>query len=187
MLKRLLLFSALLVPVGSWAFIKPVRVLAPELAGVSCEAATICIDDPSRFDDAKQLYEEALVFVASRVGTIMRPPLVIFCATEACYRSFGFDRSAANTIATFGIVIGPRGWKPYYVRHEMIHHLQRERLGVIKSWFVTPDWFSEGMAYSVSEDPRVTLAEPFQQYRSRFEAWYAKVGKDRLWVEASKL
>jgi len=43
------------------------------------------------------------------------------------------------------------------------------------------------MAYSLSEDPRVTLAEPFQQYRSQFEAWYAKVGKDRLWVEASNL
>jgi len=127
------------------------------------------------------------MFVGSTVGEIKRQPLVIFCATEACYQSFGSGRSTANAIATFGIVISPRGWKSHYVRHEIIHHLQRERLGTLKSWLITPSWFTEGMAYSLSKDPRANLAEPFQQYRSQFETWYEKIGKDRLWAEASSL
>lgn len=133
------------------------------------------------------MYDESLMFVGTTVGEIRKQPLVIFCVTEGCYQSFGSGRPTAKTVATFGIVISPRGWKPYYIRHEMIHHLQRERLGTLKSWLVTPSWFMEGMAYSLSEDPRESLAEPFQQYRSQFEAWYRDVGKNRLWEKASKL
>jgi len=69
----------------------------------------------------------------------------------------------------------------------MIHHLQKERLRNIKAWLITPEWFMEGMAYSLSDDPRPTLAPSWQQYRSEFEAWYRQVGKERLWTEASRL
>jgi hypothetical protein len=189
---------------------------------------TICIDDTSRFQEAAGLYDDAAEFVDSAVGGMKRKPLAIFCATEACYQSFGSGRSAAQTIATFGIAISPRGWKPHYVRHEMIHHLQRERLGTLKSWLITPEWLTEGMAYSLrapnkmrnryrvrpthrlifrcagrtlrfgvecevillgtfSGNPRQSLAEPWQQYRAEFDTWYKKVGKERLWVEASAL
>jgi hypothetical protein len=50
-----------------------------------------------------------------------------------------------------------------------------------------PEWFIEGMAYSLSEDPRTELAEPFEQYRSQFEAWFRSVGKEQLWEQARKL
>ena len=133
------------------------------------------------------MYEDAILSVDSTVGVIKHGPRVIFCATDACYRSFGFSGSAANTIGTFGIVVSPRGWMPHYVRHEMIHHLQKERLGVLRSWLVTPRWFIEGMAYSLSNDPRPVLAEPWQGYRSRFEAWYRQIGKEHLWDEAARL
>jgi len=149
MRKRLLLIVVLAMPVAAWAFVKPVRILAPELVGVSCMSDTICIDDTSRFQEAAGLYDDAAEFVDSAVGGMKRKPLAIFCATEACYQSFGSGRSAAQTIATFGIAISPRGWKPHYVRHEMIHHLQRERLGTLKSWLITPEWLTEGMAYSL--------------------------------------
>jgi hypothetical protein len=187
MLKRVLLAAVLIVPVAAWAFIKPLRVLAPQLAGVFCATDTLCIDDSSRFEEARQLYEESLAFVGATVGEIEKRPRVIFCATEACFRSFGAGRSTADTIGTIGIVISPRGWKPHYIRHEMIHHLQQERLGTLKIWLITPSWFSEGMAYSFSKDPRSNLAEPFKQYRFQFDEWYKKVGKDRLWEEASRL
>ena len=186
MLKRFLIVVLLSLPMAAWAFFKPVRILAPELAGVTCVNAFICIDDLSRLAEASALYQSALQFVGSSIGEIEQPPRVVFCATEACNESFGF-KSAANTIGTFGIVISPRAWKPYYLRHEMIHHLQKERLGNFKGWLVTPDWFIEGMAYRLSEDPRPALPEPLQQYRSRFDDWYQQVGKEQLWVEAAKL
>ena len=186
MLKRLLLVGMLCIPVAAWAFFKPVRVIAPELAGVSCINDTLCTDDVSRFQEVAKLYDEALHFVGSSVGSIENKPRVIFCSTDACFQSFGFKKQAGANIGIFGIAISPRAWQPYYVRHEMIHHLQNEKLGMINAWR-EPQWFMEGMAYSLSEDPRAKLSEPFEQYRSQFENWYNRVGKDRLWTEARNL
>ena len=187
MTKRLLLICLLLSPAATWAFCKPLRVLAPQLvAGVSCVTAVICMDDPSRHAEAERLYNDSLRFVASSVAPIGKNPRVVFCSTQACFESFGFSRSAASTVGVSGIVVSPRGWIPRYLRHEMIHHLQAERLGVLKQWR-SPDWFKEGMAYSLSGDPRPELAEPWQQYRREFEAWYRTVGKERLWDEAKTL
>ncbi len=186
MLKRLLLIAVLLIPAAAWAFIKPVRIVAPELVGVSCSSEFMCTDDPSRYQEAAALYDEALHFVDSSVGSIEKKPRVTFCSTEDCFQSFGLGKRSAATIGTFGIVISPRAWKPFYVRHEMIHHLQNEQLGIVKVWR-DPQWFIEGMAYALSEDPRPKLSEPFEQYRSQFNDWYKQVGKEQLWVKANNL
>lgn len=187
MLKRLIIVAILSIPLMVWAFFKPVRILTPELAGVSCVTKLICIDNLSRFAEASILYQNSIGFVGRNVGNFSNQPRVIFCDTEACFRSFGFTRSSANAVGTFGIVISPRAWEEYYVRHEMIHHLQKEIIGNFKGAFITPNWFIEGMAYSLSDDPRPILPEPWQQYRSQFNTWYQHVGKERLWVEATKL
>ena len=187
MLKRLFLIALLFCPAAAWALYKPMRVLAPQLvAGVSCTTETICIDDTTRYGEAERLYNDALRFVGSSVASIEKRPRVVFCSTETCFQSFGFTKSAANTVGVVGIIISPRAWNQYYLRHEMIHHVQAERLGVYKQWR-SPNWFKEGMAYFLSEDPRPILADPMQQYRARFEEWYQSVGKERLWEEAKNL
>jgi len=186
MLKRLLIVGMLFIPAAAWAFVKPIRIFAPELTGISCINDTLCIDDASRFQEALALYEEALNFTDTTVGLIERNPRVTFCTTENCLQSFGLGRRAGITMGTFGIVISPRAWKPYYVRHEMIHHLQNEKLGMVKA-LLEPKWFMEGMAYSLSEDPRPKLSEPFEQYRVQFKGWYKQVDKEKLWAEASNL
>ena len=162
------------------------RAYGAGLAGVSCVSDTICMDDVARHAEATVLYDEAYAFVRSTVGAFRRGPRVIFCSTQTCFRSFGFDRAVAQAVGVSGIVLGPRGWKDYYLRHEMIHHLQAERLGVIRQWLM-PGWFTEGMAYAFSQDPRPVLADPWQEYRAAFESWYQVVGKDDLWVEARAL
>ena len=133
-----------------------------------------------------RLYDETFGFVNFSVGAIARKPRVIFCASTACFQSFGFKRAAAHTVGKSGIVIGPRGWKDYTVRHEMIHHLQAERMGVFRQWR-RPTWFTEGMACLLGRDPRANLGEPWQRYRSEFEKWYRTIGAERLWEEARKL
>ena len=187
MTKRLLLICLLLSPAAAWALYKPLRVLAPQLfTGVSCVTAVICVDDISRYAEAERLYNDTVQFLASSVAPIEKNPRVVFCSTQACFESFGFSRAVAATIGVSGIVVSPRGWTPHYLRHEMIHHVQAERLGVLKQWR-SPDWFKEGMAYSLSGDPRSELAEPWQRYRREFETWYRTVGKEKLWDEAKKL
>jgi hypothetical protein len=187
LLKWLVLPGLLFSPVAVWALYKPVRVLAPQwVPGITCVTKDICLEDVTRYKQAERLYNESLAFVEANVAAVEHPPRVIFCSTENCFQSFGFNKSAAQTVGVYGMVISPRGWSQAYLRHEMIHHIQAEHLGVYKQWR-SPEWFREGMAYALSDDPRPKLAEPFQRYREKFQLWYQATGKDRLWEEAGKL
>jgi len=182
MRKRVLLsLPMLVVPALSWAFFKPIRVLAPELVGETCEGS-VCVDDPARLRQAQRIYSNALAFVDQNVGQIQSPPRVVFCSTAVCSRRFGFTSNGAYTVGVSGIVISHRGWAPYFTRHEMIHHLQNERLGVFGAWLGRPTWWREGMAYSLSLDDRKVLPQPLQSYRSGFDQWLARAGRDQLWT-----
>lgn len=184
--KRLALILLVIVPIAAWWLVKPVRVLAPGLHGLDCPAGPVCVEDPARFEMAQQLYSEGVAYLAQSVSPLAGEPFVIFCSSEACADWFGLGARSAVTLGSVGTVIGPRAWKPYYIRHELIHHLQVQRLGLVRRLLV-PAWFVEGMAYLLSQDPRVPLAEPWESHRRRFAAWYGGVGKDRLWDEAGRL
>ncbi len=177
-------FCLAVAPIAAWSLYKPVRVLAPQLADdISCPHANLCIDDSRRTPQALALYEEALDFVSNAVGPFRQRPRIIFCATQHCFQSFGFNRAAATTVGTSGIVVSPRGWKAHYIRHEMIHHRQAEELGVLTMLF-KPEWLIEGMAYALSDDPRSTLSDRWQSAREQFVQWYTTIGKHRLWQQA---
>ncbi len=162
-------------PVAVYAFVKPAKILLPELAGVECIEAWLCVDDTKRAKEAEALYEESVARVESKLTTFDRKPTFIFCSTMKCFTSFGFNKSAGQSIGGFGVVIGPRGWKSYYVEHELIHQWQSSNFGVIRSWFA-PDWITEGMAYSLSDDPRALLHEPFQTYRKKYGRAFRGLG-----------
>jgi len=168
-LKWILLFS-LLLPAGAFAVVKPVRILIPQINGATCPENNLCIDDEKRLNEAKALYTDALKFVQDKLGAFDTTPRVVFCSSQKCFNEFGGGKRSAVTIGSFGVVIAPKGWKYYYVRHELIHHWQAEKLGNFKFWR-EPDWLTEGMAYSLSGDPRKFLDQPFQTYRSSFNEW----------------
>jgi len=185
-LKRIALIALLTLPLAAWAFIKPVRVLAPELVGLTCQGR-VCVDDLSRLAEASALFQGAVQFVQVNVGELETLPRAVFCSTQACSESFGFASVNAYNVGTFGIVVSHRGWRPYLVRHELIHHLQSEHLGSLRTRLFKPTWFREGMAYSLSQDPRRPLPQPLQGYRSAFETWFKQIGKSQLWREAEGL
>jgi len=175
------------LPVAIWTFYEPVRVLMPGwVEGVSCCENVICLDDASRFQEASALYRNAVAEVSVSVGPFRSEAQVVFCAEQACFRAFGFERASAQTVGAQGIVIGPRGWALHYLRHEMIHHRQAEELGALSLWF-GPQWLIEGMAYHLSDDPRRNLAQPWQQHRTEFAAWYQGMSSGRMWEEARRL
>lgn len=182
--KRLLVLIGLVVPALAWAIVKPVRILVPSLAGVTC-TDSVCVDVEARFGEAHQLASEARAFVQSRLGPMGDQPRTVFCSTDSCADYFGLGARSALTLGRWGTVIGPRAWKAYYVRHEMIHQAQALRLGVLPL-LLKPDWIVEGMAYGLSEDPRAPLAEPFESQRRQFLAWYGRIQPDRIWAEVDK-
>lgn len=186
MLKRFVAAAAAaLVPLVAVAYAMPDRVVHL-VAGVSCVQGTVCVDDSSRISEAEALYGEALSFVSGSIGPLNEKPLVVFCSTESCYHAFGFSNATAKSVGGFAIVISPRGWKSYIIRHEMIHRLQVQELGAIRM-YLEPEWFVEGMAYALSGDPRSPLAEPFESFRSRFASWNVVRGNEKLWEQARKL
>ena len=185
-LRLILLIAVLILPLASWTFFKPIRVLAPELNGVTCITNNICVENLSKKEDAKLLYEKSLNFINNYIGKIENNPRVIFCSSISCFKSFGFHFPAkAKTVGYFGIVIGPKGWLEIFMRHEMIHYLQVEQLGLY-SYVRAPQWFKEGMAYSLSKDPR-ELKKPWSEYRKKFRHWYNRIDKRNLWSEAGNL
>jgi len=186
MLKKAIFLVVLAVPIAAWAFVKPLRVLAPGLEGVTCEGI-VCVDDEARRAEATALYQNAFRVVQTKVGAMQTQPRAIFCSTRECAEKFGMGRRNAYNVGLAALVIGDRGWYPFFVRHELIHHVQNERLGSFRMWLFKPVWFREGMAYSLSGDPRRPLVQPLEGYRSEFEAWYRKVGPERLWAEAERL
>ena len=162
----------------AYAIARPAQVL--QSLGFFCHNELVCVEEPARLAEASQLYEGAVEFLASSLAPLQKQPLAVFCSTPLCYSFTGESGSAAKTVGKFIIVVSPRGWKPYFVRHEMIHRLQGEKLGVL-GMYEKPEWFIEGMAYALSQDPREPLVNPFERERARFRAWYASVGKERLW------
>ena len=185
-LKRLALLLFVVVPVAAWIFVKPIRVVFPKTQGVTCVNALVCVEDPEMAGTATALYDEAFDFVSTTVVPLRRKPRLIFCSTNACADNFGLGARAALTFGKFGTVIGPRAWHDFLVRHEMIHYAQCEQLGVLKVLRL-PSWFVEGMAYSMSEDPRAPLDQPFEEYRSAFVSWYASIDKQLVWQAAKRL
>jgi hypothetical protein len=183
LIKRTLILFGVVVPVLAWALVKPVRVAVPALNGVSC-VEQVCVDQVDRLGEAQALYREGNGFIAERFGVELKQPRVVFCSLPACAEGFGLGARSAVTVGTAGTVIGPKAWKPYYLRHELIHQLQADKLGAVLL-LLKPSWLLEGMAYALSDDPRPVLAEPWQGYRAQFGAWYGKAGGDALWERAN--
>jgi len=53
--------------------------------------------------------------------------------------------------------------------------------------FFKPEWLIEGMAYSLSDDPRTPLSERWEKSRLKFDSWFSQVGEGKLWESARKL
>ncbi|KVO57742.1 hypothetical protein WJ78_27345 [Burkholderia ubonensis] len=175
---------AIALPFAAFAFVKPLRVVAPALVpGVTCPRQDICIDDPAKLDGAQQLYRDGYAHAEAAVGHFRAAPRVVFCATPACADAFGLGRRAAEAVGNVGVVVAPRGWRSFYLAHELIHFRQAEVLGSV-AVATRPRWLIEGMAYSLSGDPRHSLGEPLESWRAQFDAWHASLGARDLWDAA---
>ena len=176
------LLAVHLLPVAAWAMVKPLRVVAPELVGLTCTADNICTDDLSRVAEARVLLHSSNTEVSNELGQIRSLPKAVFCSTAQCSKKFGLGRSVAFSVGKFGVIFSHQAWQPFYVRHELIHHLQNERWGTLNSWAFKPSWLIEGMAYSRSNDPRQTLPEPLESWRDQYQRWESKVGAKHIWT-----
>ncbi len=185
-IKRLLFLIVLVVPVASWFVVKPTRVIAPSLAGMTCPTPLVCVESPETTGVAIALYEDAVSFINEEITPLQGKPKVVFCSTADCARHFGLGARAAVTIGKFGTIIGPEAWEAHFLRHELIHYLQSERLGTIQMTG-KPRWFVEGMAYELSRDQDTIINGASELDRRKFADWDRQVNPHKFWTEAGKL
>jgi hypothetical protein len=94
---HLALILLVIAPLAAWWLVKPVRVLAPGLVGISCSSGPVCVEDPAQQGIAEQLYGAALADVGQAISPLAGAPRVIFCSSEACADSFGLGARSAVT------------------------------------------------------------------------------------------
>ncbi len=187
MVKRLIVLVLAIIPLAAWGLYSPMRVLAPELNGMTCINETLCIDDVRKTNEAQKLYHESSRVVAKTLGPFNDEPRAIFCMTEQCYKSFGFKApSVAHTVGVSGVVISPRGWNINKIVHEFTHHIQAERLGVVQMLF-KPEWLIEGMAYCISNDNMNDVPQRYVEAKNHFVKWQLENGNKNLWEAARNL
>lgn len=164
--------TAMALLLGACAFYKPLRVLTPETFGLTCITDVLWVEDISTRAEATRLRDDALRFVAENVGPIDQPPRLLFCSSEDSFARFG--NPAVSALYFWGLntlLINEKGWQDYILRHELIHHWQNEQFGAVQGSRL-PRWYIEGMAYSVSQDPRDPLPRTdIQAWRAQFNAW----------------
>lgn len=181
---RILLLAAFLlaasVPISAWAFFKPIRIVAPQLNGVTCVGA-ICVDSMATLPAAMQLHSDAMSNVAEKLRPLKSPPLAVFCSTRSCYESFG-GVGRGITVFHLGVVIPPESWQTYIVEHEFIHMLQAQELGLLGRER-TPLWFKEGMPFFISDPPPFDLPDYAKPLVEQYAAWEQRVGRDNVWAE----
>ncbi|WP_445535459.1 hypothetical protein [Acinetobacter sp. G18] len=165
---------------------KPIRVVfAHHLSLLHCEDH-VCVDDAKTEPLAKTLYNRSLQETQDKVGAFHQQPTMVFCSTLECANTFGMGKAAAKAVGNLGLLVAPRGWKDFYITHELIHHRQAEEWGNI-AMLTKPKWLVEGMAYSLSDDPRPTLSEPFQQWRAQFKLWHQQNPNPNIWYTTGKV
>jgi uncharacterized membrane protein len=76
-------------------------------------------------------------------------PRLIACFTDDCYARIGGGRERGVAVLNRAVMLSPRGLDAVIASHEMAHVELHQRLDR-----EVPQWFDEGLAVVVSNDPR---------------------------------
>lgn len=178
MVKRIAVFLTLTIVLGLVALpvsVKSVRILAPQMFGLDCVAETVCIDDEDKLDEAMALLADAKSFISKEMGGVETDPTILFCNTEECFDRFSDPSVSAQYFWGARTILLGGDWEPFILRHELIHHWQNDNFGGPREALRLPMWFLEGMAYTLSGDPRDVIpnAEANAQ-REQFARWQSE-------------
>lgn len=93
--------------------------------------------------------------IAAFFGQERFPPRVLVCADDACYhRIGGMPGSGTGAVASIALVVSPAAINTVAVSEGLSHMEMRGRVGFWKIQMgAVPQWFEEGLAVVVSEDP----------------------------------
>lgn len=163
-IKILLILSALLFITGCSSF-KAAKLLVPTWFGMEKIDARVFVNKEMSSAERAQilsLIAESEKQIIKYYGKATSRPEYFFCATEECYKSFGFTSSRAQSFGNYGCLFSPRGATVPIISHEWSHIELYTRINSVWTMLHIPQWFDEGLAVTVSEEP--THSESQWQY-----------------------
>jgi hypothetical protein len=141
---------------------------------------------------AKATVEAGRARVRAFYSDLQSTPRVLLCATDTCYRPLG-GGSRGVTLLDQALILSPRGTDPVIAAHELAHAELHKRIGLRATWARSvPQWFDEGLAVVVSDDPRYLApgpnrcrAEPGRDLPTSRAAWIETAENAGLYARAA--
>lgn len=158
---------AILVLVGAAAahfgYRPAAAVICPTCYGFSAAVPGVFVESTTDAVAAKRALEtigSARDRVRHFYGTLESKPRILACLTEACYQRIGGGGSTGMALLDVALFLSPRGNRIVIASHEMSHIELHRRLGLRATVErKVPQWFDEGLAAMVSDDPRYLKPE----------------------------
>lgn len=179
------------------AFPAAAAVACPSCYGFAQDKDGIFVER-STTQDQRRADEDVVDAARARVrgfyGTLMSHPRILLCSTEGCYARFG-GRSRGLALLNVALFLSPRGTDVVIAAHELAHIELHSRIGLAKTVMkAAPQWFDEGLAVVVSDDPRYLaadrqgdrcLVEPQGDMPSGRAAWIETAQNEQLYAKAA--
>lgn len=170
---RLIILTAFSAAVASLHFAYPAVATAgcPSCYGFTDVGGGIYVQRMMPVRDreaARATIEKARARVRAFYGSLEAHPRLLLCQTDDCYRPLG-GGSRGISLLDRALILSPRGIDVVIAAHELAHAELHRRAGLRATLFRSiPQWFDEGLAVSISDDPRY-LAPTSQPDRCKVE------------------
>jgi hypothetical protein len=137
--------------------------------------------------DRREIAKATVVSARARVrafyGNLEGNPRILMCETDACYRPLG-GGSRGVALLDQALILSPRGTDTVTAAHELAHVELHRRIGFVGTLSRrVPQWFDEGLAVVVSDDPRYLRPSPD---RCRLEPDGDLPVSRAAWIETAK-
>jgi hypothetical protein len=105
---------------------------------------------PAQRQQVTDAVDEGTRRVAEFFGDLRSDPDFLACLTDECYARIGGGGERGIAVLYRAVMLSPRGIDAVIAAHELTHVELHARLGQ----GAVPQWFDEGLAVLVSDDPR---------------------------------
>lgn len=187
-----LAFAGVLLVAVRWPAVA--AVACPECYGMQPLGADVYVErdlPPAERKRIEQVVAVARQRISAFYGPAASDPRILVCTTAACYERIGGGGEAGVAVLNQALMLAPRGVTEVIATHELSHVELRQRL----RGHSVPQWFNEGLAVVVSNDPRYLKpegtkdrcrVEPDGPLPATLDAWLkAGSADDRVYARAA--